>query len=142
MQAWIFFTLLAASLQSVRTAGQKSLTAHVSPLTATAVRYFYGLPFVLLYLAALGWVYWPLVSEQVEVVLSNGHFFAFTLAAGATQILATLALLRVFAFRNFAVGTSLAKTEAIQIAVLGALLFGEGLGIAAWLAVIIGVLGT
>ena len=54
LESWIFWSLLAATMQSVRTAGQKYLTADVSPLGATLVRYLFGLPFIAIY---LGWLF-------------------------------------------------------------------------------------
>jgi len=47
----------------------------------------------------------------------------------------------VFSYRNFAVGTSFAKTEAIQAAVFGLVLFGSAITALGWLAVFIGFVG-
>jgi drug/metabolite transporter (DMT)-like permease len=47
-----------------------------------------------------------------------------------------------FRYRNFAVATSLAKTEAIQVAFVGALLFSAQLSTWGWFSVVIGVIGV
>ena len=51
--AWIPITLFAVVMQTVRTAGQKHLTTHLDAMAATLVRFLFGLPFVVVYLAAL-----------------------------------------------------------------------------------------
>ena len=50
METWIIYTLLAASMQAIRTAGQKKLAQHISPMAATLVRYLFGFPVALAYL--------------------------------------------------------------------------------------------
>lgn len=143
MEMWIGFTLLAAFMQAVRTAGQKSLSQSISAMAATLVRYAYGLPFAALYLGYLLWAN-PEWQRQINLttILSNHSFIIFASAASLAQIGATFALIKVFAQRNFAVGTSFAKTEAIQVAILGAVFFGDQLNIYGWLAVSVGVIGT
>ena len=48
---WIFATLLAAGAQTARNAMQSSLTATLGTLGATQVRFLYGLPFAVVFLA-------------------------------------------------------------------------------------------
>ncbi|MBD3647761.1 MAG: EamA/RhaT family transporter, partial [Pseudomonadales bacterium] len=95
LEPWVLWTLVAATMQSVRTAGQKYLTADISPLAATMVRYLFGLPFALLYLG--------LVSGG-QLPALNTTFVICALLAGALQIIATILLISLFTFRNFAVG--------------------------------------
>jgi len=42
IDAWVLFTVFAALMQSVRTAGQKQLTSSLTPLSSTLVRYVFG----------------------------------------------------------------------------------------------------
>ena len=138
MEIWVAFTLFAALMQAVRTAGQKRISRHISPMATTLVRYLFGLPF------ALGYLYYLSDKQLVNYVATaagNVDFLVFASAAGIAQILATLWLVKVLTFRNFAVGTSFAKTEAVQTAILGALFFGASLSPIGWLAVLLGVLG-
>jgi len=138
MEIWIVFTLFAALMQAVRTAGQKRIAKYISPMATTLVRYVFGLPFAIAYLYYIG-------NQQqlsdVSQALHNTEFLFYAVAAGVAQIFATVWLVKVLGFKNFAVGTSFAKTEAIQTAVLGAVFFGAYLSLYGWLAVLLGVLG-
>ena len=125
-------------MQSVRTAGQKQLTSNLSPMTVTLVRYLFGLPFVFVYLVFL---FRDSTGVVVLQAVSNSRFLFFAVLAGVAQIVATLLLVKVFSFRNFAVGTSFAKTEAIQTAIFGMVFFAAGLSVIGWLAVLIGFVG-
>ncbi len=133
---WVLFTFLAAFMQSVRTAGQKSLSNKMSAMATTWVRYGFGLPFVIVYLVAV-WFY----SGKTEVSF-NSMFFFFAGIASIFQIWATLLLVKVLSLRNFAVGTTYAKTEAILTAVIGVLVFSASLSFAAWFSILIGLIGT
>lgn len=138
MSSWIAFTVLAALMQAVRTAGQKQLTSSVSPMSSTLIRYVFGLPFAAVYL-----YYVSNLDESARLTSAvfNNRFLTFATLAALAQILATFLLIKVFSFRNFTVGTSFAKTEAIQAAVLGTVLFSSTLSALGWLAVAVGFLG-
>lgn len=136
MELWIYFTLLAATMQAVRTAGQKQLSAHLNAMATTSVRYVYALPF------AWGYLYWILNYRQVSLPQLNADFLQYALIASVTQIIGTVCLVAAFQYRNFAVATSLAKTEAIQIAIIGALFFSTSLSVWGWFSVVIGVVGV
>ncbi|EPJ45531.1 MAG: hypothetical protein OFPI_36500 [Osedax symbiont Rs2] len=138
MEIWVAFTLFAALMQAVRTAGQKRIARHISPMATTLVRYLFGLPFALVYLYYLSD---KELANYATAAAGNVEFLIFASAAGVAQILATLWLVKVLSFRNFAVGTSFAKTEAVQTAILGAMFFGASLSGLGWLAVLLGVLG-
>lgn len=139
MEAWIWFTLLAATMQAVRTAAQKNLARHLRPMTATLVRYLFGLPFVLIYLMLVG----PADSASAVSQLSkNWTFIVYATLGSVAQIVATFWLIKALGYRNFAVGTSFAKTEALQTAVFGAVFFAASLSPFGWIAVMLGVAGT
>lgn len=138
MSAWIAFTVLAAFMQAVRTAGQKQISSSVSPMGATLIRYVFGLPFAV---ASLLFISQFTALALLSDALVNPRFVIYGLMAGIAQIIATVLLIKCFSFRNFTVGTSFAKTEAIQTAVFGMLLFGSTLSGLGWLAVAVGVLG-
>jgi drug/metabolite transporter (DMT)-like permease len=136
LEIWIYFTLLAATMQAVRTAGQKQLSGKLNSMATTGVRYLYALPF------AWGYLWWLLEFRDVSVPDLNNVFLQYALIACVMQIWGTACLVAAFRYRNFAVATSLAKTEAIQVAIVGALLFGATLSGLGWFSVIIGVLGV
>lgn len=136
LEIWIYFTLLAALMQAIRTAGQKQLTTHLNAMATTGVRYIYALPFAWLYL------WWMLDFRNEPMPPLNGQFLQYAIIACVMQILGTLCLVAAFKYRNFAVATSLAKTEAIQVAVVGALLFSASMTLLGWFSVVIGVVGV
>jgi len=138
MSSWIVFTLFAALMQAVRTAGQKELTSNLSPMSVTLVRYLFGLPFVFIYLIFL---FRESTLDAVLQAVGNQRFLIYALLAGIAQIVATVLLVKVFSFRNFAVGTSFAKTEAIQTAVFSMVFFAATLSPTGWFAVIVGFVG-
>ena len=51
---WVVFTLLAAAGQTARNAMQRELTASLGTVGATHVRFLFGFPFALLFLARRG----------------------------------------------------------------------------------------
>jgi hypothetical protein len=88
LELWIPVTLGAALLQCVRTALQKHLKGQLSTNGAGFVRFFYGFPFALLYVAAL--VY----ALGYEVPGVNLRFWTFALMGGVAQIVARSAISR------------------------------------------------
>ena len=88
LESWIFWTILAATMQSVRTAGQKQLNQSVSAESATLARYLFALPVILGYGA---WLFEVRALPQVSMA-----FGAKVVAAGVLQIFATILLVRLF----------------------------------------------
>ena len=138
MSGWIAFTFMAALMQAVRTAGQKQLSGSISPMSSTLVRYVFGLPFVAIYLVCIAG---DATGQLLTQAIDNQRFLLFASLASIAQIIATVLLVKVFSFRNFAVGTSFAKTEAVQTALVGTLFFGSVLSLVGWLAVLLGFAG-
>jgi drug/metabolite transporter (DMT)-like permease len=133
---WLPATLLAALLQSWRTAVQQRVRARLSLNAAGLVRYFYGLPVGCLIL--LCWV----MATGATIPPIGSKFVILCLAAGLAQIIGTNLLLMAFGYRNYVVGTAYAKTEAIQGALLSMILLGERLPWLAWVGIGLGVLGV
>lgn len=134
--SWIYLTLMASAAQAVRTGGQKHLTRSMSTFAVSLVRFLYGLPFVIAYFGFLLYAY------DREIPTLTTYFLAFCLLGGVGQILATALLVYLFSFRNFAVGTTYARTEAFLTAAAGALLFNEAISLQGWLAIAISVAGV
>ena len=136
IELWIPVTIGAAFLQCVRTALQKQLKGQLSTNGAGFGRYCYGFPFALLYVALL------VGALGYEIPGVNLRFWTFAFMGGVAQIVATSLLILVFSFRNFAVGTIYSKTEVVQTAIFGWLLFEQPLSAAGWLAILIGAAGV
>lgn len=119
--AWIPIVIGAAAAQTARNAAQRSLTSDLGTLSATLVRFLYGLPFAALWLVVV------VTSLPPDAQLPSFGFAYFSwLTAGAVaQILATAFLLLAMKERNFVTGVALAKTEVLQAALLAAVLLLE-----------------
>ena len=133
---WIFITLFAASCQSVRTAYQNTLARETGFLHATMSRSLYGLPLVIVYLIACFWIFgWVSFPNNVSFLIAAS-------ICAITQIMATYLMLRVFQSGSFALGTLLAKTEAVQAALVGLVILDYMLTMTAWIGIVLGVLGA
>ncbi|QLF69235.1 EamA family transporter [Peteryoungia desertarenae] len=137
MELWAIITIGSAFLQNVRSTLQKHLKGQMGTTGATFVRFGFGLPFALIYLAVLNQVlHRPLPIPGVA-------FVGWALAGALAQIAATFLLVHIFSYRNFAVGTAYSRTEPAQAALIALLWFSETvspLTIGAILLSIIGVM--
>lgn len=100
------------------------------------MRFLFGLPFAWAYFAMLKHYY------EVETVTVSSEFLQAATLAALAQIFATVFLVKALSIKNFAVGTALAKTEAIMTALFGAWFFAASLSLLGYLSVVIGVSGT
>ncbi len=133
MEFWILITIAAAFLQNLRSMLQKHLKARLSSLGATAIRFFFAMP--------LAWLLWAWLGEGAATALPV-RFFMFTGLAAIGQIIGTLLLLYLFGFKNFAVGSTLARTEAIQTAIIGFVLLGDSISLSAMIGILISLVGV
>ena len=116
---WVVFTVAAAGGQTLRNAMQKELTATLGTVGATHVRFLFGLPFALLFLAIVLW------ATGCRCRRSNSAMIVWTVAAALAQIAATALLLAAMQARSFVVTTAYAKTEPVQVAVFGLAFLGD-----------------
>lgn len=132
---WIWLTIFAALMQSVRTAAQKRLAERMSTWAATYVRALVGLPVMVAWLALLhGWTGEPLPRPTAA-------FLALSLITAVTQNIGTAALLSLFRLKSFAVANQLAKSDVILTALLG-LALGQWITPAGWLAIGLAMAGV
>lgn len=136
---WVPITLFAALAQTVRNTAQRSLTQELGALSATLVRFLYGLPFAMLWLALL-----YLVPAKPYAVPSITPIYLVWIALGAFfQLAGTVALLLAMKERNFAVAVTLTKTEVLQLALFASVFLHElptPLALAAMIVATIGML--
>ena len=136
MPAWIAITFVSAFLQNLRSVLQKHLKGAISTAGATAVRFLFGAPFAVLYLAIM-------VFGLDRPLPVPGQAFAIYAVIGAmAQIVATFLLVHLFSFRNFAVGTAYSRTEPAQAALFGLLVLGEAASAGTLTAIAISVFGV
>ena len=135
---WVPFTLFAALAQTVRNTAQRSLTAEVGTLSATWVRFLFGLPFAAAVLALL-----YVLPDQAPAVPVFSLGYALWISIGALfQVAATAALLLAMKERNFAVAVTFSKTEILQVALFGVVFLQELPTHLAWLAMAVATVGV
>lgn len=116
---WAAFTLVAAGAQTLRNATQRELTASLGAVGATQVRFVFGLPFAILFLAGVSlWTGLPLPALEPSVL-------AWTALGAMAQIAATALMLAAMDLANFVVVTAYIKTEAVQVAIFALAFLGE-----------------
>jgi len=135
--AWLWgpATVLAASFQVARNALQRGLMGAAGPWGATLVRFLFGLPFSITFVA---------VAVALTPHLAPHWGWAFWLATGAgglAQVLATATLLTAMRRAGFAVGTALQQSSLPLAAILGLLIFRDPLSTVAWIGVAATTLG-
>lgn len=135
-EPWVLIAIAAAFFQNLRSALQKHLKGRLSTTGAGYSRFVYALPVAAVYLGFL------LGTGEHPLPATNARFLWFCLLGGFCQILFTVCLLWMFSFQSFAVGTTFSKLEVIMVAVLGAILLDDHLGVWAVLAIVISSLGV
>ena len=134
---WIIFTFLGAFFQNLRSSLQKKLNKDLSLIASSYVRFIFALPFATI----LFFSYFQNFSI-ISVILSNSNFIIYTFCASVLQIMFTLSLLYLFKFSNFVVGTSLSKTEVIQVAIFEYIVLNDKLNAAGVIGIIIATTGV
>lgn len=135
---WVPVVLFAALAQTVRNTAQRSLTKELGTLSATLVRFLYGLPVALVWLALL-----YLVPTQPPALPNFSWAYLAWIVLGAFfQVAATATLLLAMKARNFAVAVTLSKTEVLQVALFAAVFLHELPTHLAVVAMVIATLGV
>jgi drug/metabolite transporter (DMT)-like permease len=133
---WAIFTVIAAAGQVLRNAQQRELTQSLGTVGATHVRFLFGLPFGLVFLALV------LAGTGLPLPPLNGAMLTWTVIAALAQIGATALLLAAMRERSFVVITAYAKTEPMQVAVFGLAILGDAVSAGAALAIVIATAGV
>lgn len=133
---WVPITLAAATFQILRTSRQHELRSVLSTGAAGFVRYAYGAPLALVLSLGL------FVVADRDLPRVPARFWPIIVAAGCSQIVATVALLTSFRLRDFAVGTVYSKSEVLIVAALGAVGVGTGLRPLGWIGATLVTIGV
>lgn len=133
---WIPVTLAAALTQTARNATQRSLTAKLGVIGATQVRFLYGFPFALLFLALVSLLHGRLPPA------ADMSFLLWVLIGSVGQIVATGLMLAAMQDRSFAVTIAYTKTEPMQVAIFAALVIGDPLSLPKFLAIVVASAGV
>lgn len=133
---WVACTVAAAGVQTARNAAQRSLTGRLGTVGATHVRFLFGLPFGLLFLAGLA------AGTGLESLRPSGSYATWALMGAVFQILGTALMLAAMRERSFVVSIAYVKTEPLQIALFGLVFLGERLSLQASAAVLVATVGV
>ncbi len=133
---WVAFTVGAAAVQTARNAMQRSLTGRLGTVGATHVRFLFGLPFGLLFAAAV------LVAAGPSTLRVSWPFAAWTFAGALSQIAGTALMLAAMRERSFVMAIAYLKTEPLQIALFGLVFLGERLSPQGSAAVLLATCGV
>lgn len=137
MELWIPIAIAAALFQNIRFMLQKVLsTEKLSATGATFSRFVYSAPLVwVLLLGYLG-------ISGLSLPQLNLTFWMYALAGGLAQVLATICVVALFKYRNFAVGITLKKTETLQTVLTGYIFLGDLISWGGFAAILLGLVAV
>lgn len=135
-QLWIPFVVLASIGQVLRNAMQRGLTASLGTVGATHIRFLFGFPFSLIFLAIV------LAVTHDSLPTPLVAFWPWLVVGAGTQILATALMLAAMNLRSFVIATAYTKTEAIQAALFGFVFLADQLTLLKTVAIVIATAGV
>jgi len=133
---WVVFTLFGAAGQTARNAMQRELTPRLGALGATLVRFLFGFPFALLFLAA------TIIMTGASLPSGNFAFAGWTVLGALTQIGGTALMLMTMEHRSFVVTVAYLKAEPILVAIMGLVFLGDPLSLMTIAAILIAMAGV
>jgi drug/metabolite transporter (DMT)-like permease len=133
---WPVFTIIAAAAQTVRNATQRDLTQKLGTVGATHIRFLFGFPFAIVFLA----VAMAVLAEPVPA--TSLLFWVWAIGAALAQIAATALMLAAMTERSFVVVYAYIKTEPVQAALFGLVFLGDHLTPVLAAAILIATVGV
>src|SRR5271168_3996140 len=116
---WVPVTLLASSAQTLRNAMQRDLIGALGAVGAAQVRFLFGLPFAVLFLAGM------LAATGLDAPPLKLANLLWTAFGAFSQVIATAMMLAAMRTRSFVVAVAYTKTEPAQVALFGLVAFNE-----------------
>ena len=133
---WVWAALMGAIAQTGRNATQAGLTTALGTAGATQVRFLFGLPFALLFLAV------QTTWTGSAIPLPGPATLGWTALGAWGQIAGTALMLMLMKDQSFGVATAWLKTEPVLVALLGIALLGDHLTPGILAAIAIATLGV
>jgi drug/metabolite transporter (DMT)-like permease len=133
---WAVFTVIAAFAQTLRNAMQRELTGGLGTVGATHVRFLFGFPFALVFLAAV------LAATATSLPRPGLAFWPWVIAGAFAQIAGTALMLAAMGERSFVVTIAYLKTEPIQVAIFGLIVLGDAVTWPMLTAIIVATAGV
>jgi drug/metabolite transporter (DMT)-like permease len=116
---WVLVTLMASSAQTLRNAMQRDLIGALGAVGAAQVRFLFGLPFAVLFLAGM------LAATGLDAPPLKQADLLWTAFGAFSQVIATALMLAAMRTRSFVVAVAYTKTEPAQVALFGLVAFNE-----------------
>jgi drug/metabolite transporter (DMT)-like permease len=133
---WVAFTVFAAAGQTARNAMQRELIGHLGAGGATHVRFLFGVPFALGFLALVATMGGhPLPQPRTD-------FWLWVAVGALAQIAGTALMLMTMMKRSFVVATAYLKTEPVQVALMALAFFGDPIRPSTIAAIVIATAGV
>lgn len=133
---WAVFTVVGALLQTARNAMQRELTASLGAVGATHVRFLFGFPFALLFLAVVTYV------ARDALPQAGMHFWRWIVTGALTQIPGTALMLVTMTSRSFVVTIAYLKIEPVFVAILGFVFLKDPLTFSMAVAILLATAGV
>jgi drug/metabolite transporter (DMT)-like permease len=133
---WAIFAVLGAAGQTARNAMQRELTSSLGAVGATHVRFLFGFPFALLFLAVVT------TSHVAALPATNSWFWIWIVLGTLTQIAGTALMLMTMTVRSFVVSIAYLKTEPIFVAALGLVFLHDPVTLPMGVAILVATAGV
>jgi drug/metabolite transporter (DMT)-like permease len=133
---WALFTIIAAAAQTARNAMQRELTGSLGTVGATHVRFLFGFPFALVFLAGV------LIASGAALPRPGLTFWPWAIDGALAQIAATALMLAAMNDRSFVATIAYIKTEPVQVALFGFILLGDVVTLPMAVAILIATAGV
>jgi len=133
---WVLFTVVAAAAQTARNAMQRELTGRLGTAGATHVRFLFGFPFAVVFLAGV------VIASGAAPPRPGPMFWLWVLDGAFAQVLATALMLAAMTDRSFVVTIAYIKTEPVQVALFGFVLLGDAVTLPMAAAILIATAGV
>lgn len=134
--SWAAFAVAAAAAQTVRNAAQRKLTETLGTVGATHVRFLFGFPFAVVFLAlVVAWTSTPPPRPPAG-------FWPWVSSGALTQIVATALMLAAMGERSFLVVIAYTKTEPVQVALFGLVVLGDVVTLPMAAAILVATVGV
>ena len=133
---WVIFTVVAAAGQTARNAMQRELTASLGSVGATHVRFLFGFPFALIFLAVV------MAVNGYGLPRTDWRFWLYNVSGALAQIGGTALMLKTMTERSFVVTVAYLKTEPIFVAALGLVFLHDALTPGMVAAIVIATAGV
>jgi drug/metabolite transporter (DMT)-like permease len=133
---WAVFTVTAAFFQTLRNAMQRELTGRLGTVGATHVRFLFGFPFALIFLAGL------LIATGAPLPRPGLRFWPWVLDGAFAQVAATALMLMAMGQRSFVVTIAYIKTEPVEVAIFGLIFLGDAVTWPMMIAILVATAGV